>query len=219
MFIEREAIQQFFHALNDAEIPYVLLKNIGNEIPDQVPSGKDIDILVREDAAQQMSTFIRQLGFQKVPHPLGKERGWAFAYGLPPYQFWRQRTLMGNDLYIDICYRLSCRSLTPKIWIPLEAWITSSIWLHREWDAANGWWRMDEENLYVYLVVRCIFDKAGFSGAYITELEDRSALLDSPGVEKRFERIFFRFTAKLIHLLRNKQYAEIAQAYITFTGY
>lgn len=218
ILVPAEDIMLFFKKITELQIPYVNIKNIAAELPNNLTSGKDIDILVHQGFQKQLEPALLSMGCKRVSHPKGKESGWHFGYQLPPCQMWQFPTHAGA-LYIDIHFKLACHSLMPKIWIPLDASINESIWADKLWDSENGCWRMDDKNLFVYLIARSIFDKKFFSSEYVLEMEQLMHLLGNHEVKERLERVFFSYTGRILELLSARRYTEIVEDYITFTDY
>ena len=134
------------------------------------------------------------------------------------YQFWRKEDIEYN-LYIDASFALCCKSLVPKTWIPLDKKINQSAWTEKAFDAKNNFWQLDDKNLLIYLLARCIFDKEIFKDAYIIEIEKRLNLFNDIYVREAMELVFFKFTPKLVNLIKNKNYASIINEYISFKEY
>lgn len=218
MYIPNELISDFFRDINQFGIQYVLIKNIGGELPDHLINGKDIDILVLEKDKNIFEKKMQKSGYSMVTHPLGVANGWSFAYNLPEYQFWKKKDTE-FELYIDASFKLCCKSFMPKVWIPLDKKINKDIWKNRLWDEKNEWWILDEKTELIYLLVRCIFDKHVFSEVYISEIERRKELLSESEVIEKLRLIFFRFTETLVDLVKKGQYESIIEQYITFCDY
>lgn len=218
MYIPKELVQSFFHDINQFGIQYVLIKNVGGELPESLQDGKDIDILVLEEDKELFTQQMIQHDYQMQTHPLGIEHGWAFAYNLPEYQFWKKAGTE-YELYIDAAFKLCCKSFMPKVWIPLDKKINEDIWKNRVWDEENQWWAMDEHTELIYLLVRCIFDKHEFSEVYIDEIEQRKHLLQDQQVIEKLRLVFFRFTDTLIRMVEAGEYKSIIQNYIAFSDY
>ena len=216
--IPSEVILDFFEKLSSADILYVIIKNISDELPRHLKDRKDIDILVHESYVRQFEEFMAANNFNKCTPPLGRENGWNFAYQLPEYQFWK----LNEDkytLYIDASFKLSCKSLTPKTWIPLDKCINDDIWEKRIFDSKNHWWIMDDETILIYLLVRSIFDKREFKEGYIKGIESRKAFLKNAGVQQKLSKIFFKGTNLLIEQVTAGHYDNIISNYLSFTDY
>lgn len=217
-YIPQEVIGDFFEKITESKIPYVLIKNVSNELPDQLMDGKDIDILVHEEHIEDFEQFMIQNNFEKQIHPLGRKNGWNFAYKLPEYQFWKLKNEQFT-LYIDASFKLSCKSLTPNIWIPLDHCINEDIWINKIFDEKNHWWIMDDGTILIYLIVRSIFDKREFKQGYVDGIEERKELLKEKGVQYKLSKIFFHYTGPLIEQISKSQYDSIIENYLTFTEY
>ena len=216
VYINTEYIRHFFDGLNNSGVVYALLKNIGDELPDCLISGKDIDIIVHPESMPFFHKYMKKIA-RKVIHPYGYEHGWRKIYGLEEFEFWRLKT--ADDIYIDVTEKLCCQSLMPKIWIPLDNNIQEAVWRNRLFDEKNNWWRMDDNVLYVYLVVRCVFDKKKFSDVYRKEIEILRPNIDKDVVMSYFKLVFFNFTTMLCGLLNTKEYDRIIPSYMKFKDY
>ena len=215
-YINSDCIKNFFDGLNNSGVIYMLIKNIGNELPDCLIHGKDIDIIVHPESMLLFHNYMKKVA-RKVIHPYGCENGWRNIYGLGRFEFWRLKT--ADDIYIDVTEKLCCQSLMPKIWVPLDNQIQEAIWRNRLFDEKNNWWRMDDNVLYVYLIIRCVFDKKKFSDAYRREIEVLRHIINQDVVIPYFQLVFFRFTTLLLAMLEEKEYNNIIPSYISFKDY
>lgn len=218
MYIDANLIKQFFSELNNANINYVLIKNIANELPYKLKDGKDIDILVHFKSQYDFENCMVSIGYKKIVPPNGRKNGWSFGYGLKEYQFW-QNINTNFNLYIDVFEKLSCKSLTPKMWIPLDETINQSVWSNKVFDEKNGWWIMSDEDIFVYMIIRSIFDKQYFKQEYISDIESKKFYLKSESVKYKLSKVFFKYTERLIYMLEQNRYDEIFKDYITFSNY
>ena len=217
-YIDKNLVDTFFKMLNAADINYVLLKNMGHELPERLKNGKDIDVLVNLEDRKRFTETMLENGFLHRIPPLGRENGYRFAYQLPEYQFW-QLGGIEQIFYIDACFKLMCKSLTPKYWVPLDESINRAIWENKCWDENLKCWAMDDKTLVVYLLARAVFDKKNFSDVYIQEIEQRKYLLEDKQVYDMLRTVFYKYTDTLINLLRKSEYTKIVNSYITFKEY
>lgn len=217
-YIPEKYIKRFFEVMNDNDIQYVLIKNIFDELPCKLPDGKDIDILVHTDSKEKFEECMSANGFGRRIPPNGKENGWSFAYQLPEYEFW-QMEKNKFTFYIDANFKLCCKSLMGKIWIPLDNSIQEELWKNKVFDAENNWWIMDEYTILVYLLVRAVFDKENFRAGYIEGIEKRKHLIAAECVKEKLSKIFFNYTDRLIHMVNEGKYSEIVQDYRGFREY
>ena len=213
-FVPEKYIRDFFSLLNKNDIHYLLIKNIGKELPQKLRKGKDIDILVHSDDRMKIAKLMCENGFLYRIHPFGSEHGWHFTYGLEKCQFWEKK-----NFYIDICSRLCVKSLTPRTWVPLDEKINSRIWEKSSWNKDLGCACLDEKTLFVYLFARAVFDKREFSAKYIEEIEKRKELLGEPEVRDLLSCVFYKFTEELVQLVENGMYEKIVSKFLTFRDY
>ena len=216
--VPEKDVRAFFELLNENKIRYVLIKNIAEELPCNLKGGKDIDILVHPEEKLRFAKILSGNGFLYRIHPFGSEQGWRFAYGLEKHQFW-QKNGCDAAFYIDICFKLCCKSLTPKTWVPLDEKINGAIWENTGWNEALNCRQLDEKRLFVYLLVRSVFDERGFSNDYIAEIEKRKNLLDDAEVRDLLPCVFYKFTDSLIQLIKAGRYGEIVHKFLSFKDY
>lgn len=215
-YINPNYIKRFFDGLNSFGIEYVLIKNVGNELPFHLRVGKDIDIVVHNDSLRDFHRYMSNIG-RKIIHPYGKETGWTNLYQLPEFEYWRLNT--ADNLFIDVSSMLCCHSLMPNIWLPLDRHIQEDMWSNKIFDNDNNWWKINNEILYVYLVVRCVFDKKQFPDVYKKEIETLRESVNIDKVKFYFEFVFFKYTRQLLSMLDNKDFDSIISAYLKYKEY
>ena len=219
-YIEEHYIHDFFEMLNKSAVRYVLIKNIADELPKKLKDGKDIDILVHFDDREKFSNAMRRTGWLYRVHPLGRENGWTFGYNLPECQFWQySEKKINQTFYVDVCFKLMCKSLMPKTWIPLDERIQQLAWKKRKWNKELNCWQIGAKVLLVYLFIRAVFDKRLFKEEYIQEIEKYKKYLEDEEVYNLLESVFYKFTDNLILLAKNNNYNSIISRYITYQKY
>lgn len=217
-YIENKIINGLFELLNTNNIQYVVIKNILDELPNKLPNGKDIDIIVKKEQKEKFNEIMKKSGYHIQTHPLGRENGWLFLYGLEEYQFWKLENY-NQDFLIDVSFKLSCKGLMPKTWIPLDHMIQKRVWENKVWDEVKQWWIMDLNTRFVYYLVRCIFDKKVFSEKYVQEIERVKNMISKDIVKDMLLLIFYGYTERLMDLVDRKCYHKIIKDYITFKEY
>lgn len=217
-YLDSELIYKFFTLLNESDINYLLIKNVGEELPNRLKDGKDVDILVKLEDRKKFLDTMAQGGFIRRIPPFGKDAGWHFGYQLPEYQFW-QKSGIEQTFYVDCCFKLMCKSLTPNFWVPLDACINDSAWANKVWDEKIQCWKMDDKTLLPYLFARCVFDKKIFSEVYKKDVSSLLYLIDDSSVQTMLRTIFYKFTPVLTQLAKEKKYDEIIPCYIAFKEY
>lgn len=216
-YLDKSVVINFFSELNSSKVSYILLKNIGNELPGRLKKGKDIDIVV-DQRDKELFEKVMQRHFVKELPPYGIKNGWAFLYGLEEYQFWKGKSSCG-DLYIDASFALACKGLMPNVWIPLDSKIQKRMWENRTWDKENNYWITDRETRFVYCIVRSIFDKKEFEKKYIDEIEKEKEVIDWGVVREILPLVVFKYADKLEHMIMEGKYDSIISEYISFTEY
>ena len=206
-------IKAFFELLNEKKIAYVLPKNDGNLIPYAIETDKDVDVIVLPRDYEKFLDTVLQAGFERLP---GESKKYFFLYKLRPDIY-----LHKDDAFFHAYEKLSCVSLTNMglSKIPLDDKIQDYLWEERTWDEKNCWWIADDKIVLLFLIVRSIFDKKFFRPIYIREIEMRKNLLDSPEFISLCKLVFFKYTSRLIYLLKAKRYDEIQQDYLHFCNY
>lgn len=217
-YIEETVVMEFFELLDREQIRYVLIKNINGELPKRLKDGKDIDILVKLSDRKKFTEVMSQNGFLKRIPPLGKDNGYRFGYQLPEYQFWQKGGIQ-QTFYIDACFKLMCKSLTPRYWVPLDEMINERIWNEKVWDDQLQCWCVDEKTLLVYLLARSVFDKRTFSETYRIEIDKRKELLKDKEVQSMLQTIFYKYTKTITQYVLESKYEIIIPNYLKYTEY
>ena len=206
-------INKFFDLLNHNRMKYVLIKNDGNMIPNCVPDGNDIDILIHPSDYDRLIEIASVNGYERLP---GESFKYFFLYKLRPDIY-----LHKEGAFFHAYEKIACTSLTNmgKSKIPLDSAIQQYIWNNRVWNEKCQWWQANEITVLIALIVRAIFDKKKFREIYIAEITKRKDLLDEPKFEELCEYIFFKYTKRLIILLKRKKYDSILLDYQHFHEY
>ena len=216
--IPKKYMVDFFKMLESEKIRYLLISNIVGGLPDKFQSCKPIDIIVNLEDRDRFSVCMRKHGFLFRLPAEGRNAGWRFAYQLPEYQSWQSGGVR-HVFWINACFKLMCKSLSPKFWIPLDDSIQQCAWSEKEWNEDIGCWQLGERTLFVYVITHCVFDERFFHASDIAEIEKRKHLFGDMKVRVLLQTVFFRFADTLVQLLRDEAYESIIQRYLTFTDY
>lgn len=217
-YIDRDIIVSFFKALNDGGLRYVLIRNTGGELPDGLQNGKDIDILIHHDDIEAFMKLMKQENFQKKIPPFGQLAGWNLSYQMHDFLFYKKKKSL-YQFYIDVCQELCCHSTMPNVWIPLDRKIQEDAWEYRWFDAEKGWWCLDERTAFIAYLVKAVFDKQRFNPGYIESIKSRLYLLDDTMTKERLELIFFKYTDRLIAMLKREAFDKIIADYYGYREY
>lgn len=217
-YINRDMIVSFFKALNDSGLRYALIRNTGGELPDRLLDGKDIDILIHHEDIEEFMKLMKQENFQKKIPPFGKLAGWQLAYQMHDFLFYKKKD-SSYQFYIDVCQELCCHSTMPNVWIPLDKKIQEDAWEYRWFDKEKGWWSLDDRTSFIAYLVKAIFDKRQFNPGYIESIKSGCCLLDDAMTRERLELIFFKYTDRLIEMLRREAFDKIVADYYGYREY
>lgn len=214
-FIPTNQIVALLASLANEDIPYRLLRNIGNELPQKLERGKDVDILSSWNHRARLDHFLLKMGFRRVFHPL---RGDTFLYGVHPFEFYRN---LKSDFYIDVHFELACRSLNQGEWIPLDRAIQARAWAGCEHLIIGGVSVIGLPPVCecLHLLTRCVFDKRRFEPGYLRRIEELTEILGDAELLAVFQLVFFKFSMQLLDLLRAKRYQEIIFSHLHFMDY
>ena len=216
--IPKKEIDSFFQIMNDNQINYALITNNGDELPNNLKNGKDIDVLVSPNHIKTVDEVLERNGYLRTRHPKGRQNGWDYCYGSIEHQMWK-KTIDNYELFIDLHFQLMCSSLQPRLWIPLDKCVNNDAINNRIFNSEIQCYEIDDESRLIYLIVRSIFDKSSFSDTYIKEIEKRSKYFQNNSFRYKMKKIFFNFTDTLIKMLTKQEYDTIIHRYITFDDY
>lgn len=212
--IDRKEILNMFSMLNKNNISYVLLRNIDKELPDNLRENKDIDILVKREDKSKFQKVLYNNGYKKRIHPWDFGNNFLFLYAMDKLEFYAK-----EKVNLDICYQLCCRSINAKEWMPVDQLINNSVWENKRYNKQYGWYELSYEDELIHLLTRCIFDKGEFSLGYRKRILE---LMEKVSMDDEYERlnvVFFKFSHKLIELIRKCEFDKIVDEYMTFTEY
>ena len=211
-YCSENQINDLFELINKLKINYILLRNIGNEIPKKLPINKDIDLLVKEEDANRFDKLLIENGWKRKRHPLGH---FPFLYGLKPFKFYYK-----DGIHLDICYQLACRSLNNGEWFPLDMIIQKDLWLNKIQIKNKSWeYKLSKEDEFLHLITRCVFDKKHFNSGYIERIEELIEVINTKSVLDKFEVVFFKFSQTLLIKLQERKYETIINNYLQFREY
>jgi hypothetical protein len=211
-FFEEELLLNFFSIINVEDIVYVLLRNINNELPKKLSIKKDIDIIVKENNLDLFHKTLMNNDWNQIRHPYYRI---PFLYGMTPFRFYNK-----EGLHIDVCCQLSCRSLNNGEWFPLDMKIQSGLWGRIISTPEAPWkYRLSYEDEVLHLMTRCIFDKKEFTEDYIKEIQYLYPKCEKKILFEKFSAVFFKFSYKLLELIKCKLFDKIIVSYLQFKDY
>jgi len=214
-YIPEEEIISLFNKMNASDLQYILIRNINYELPQKLKMGKDIDLLVNYEDKNSILDFFLNNKFKEIPHP---HRNDIYLYGVNKYLFLKNEC----GIVIDLNFQLAVRSLDAGQWIPLDQEIQKSVWDCKRFVQLKnnfGYWSLDYEDEFVFLISRSIFDKKEFQTGYIDRINELLSLIDQDRVFLKLKKIFFNYTPHLLEQIKNRDYLNIFGNYLKFSDY
>lgn len=207
-------ILNVFKLLNEHDIKYILLRNTNDELPNNLPLKKDIDLLLKFSNRSVLKNMFKTNNAKQILHP---ERFMHKLYGIYPFE----KYITTTNILIDINYQVCTKSLTPNHIIPLDKEIQDNIWDNSTsktiGSVAVPFPGPDE--YFCILLTRQIFEKNSFDSWVINELEKTMLEINQSRVLSMLNKIFFGFTNKLMRLIKDGKYHGIKDKYLTFCEY
>lgn len=212
--VSPQAIRDFFDKLNLSSVDYILIRNMGGELPDSLNTGKDIDLLCKYQDRKRIHKFLEHNGFNQLKHPCDSH---LFLYGVNKPEMFSNN----EGVLIDINYQLTCRSLNAGELVPLDQGIQESAWANKAIVNSDGFScvRLGIDDEFVALVSRSVFDKREFLQVYIRGIESALGRIDEENVLRKLGLIFFKYAPILFKQIQGKKYDAVYENYIAFKEY
>lgn len=214
VIVQENKVLQFFDSMNKRKIEYVLLRNIDNELPNNYGPEKDIDILVKKESKKDFHMFMKDCHWIKVRHPWDFGSNFVFLYAMDRLEFFEK-----EDIHLDVCYQLCCRSVNNGEWMPVDMIIQDSVWQNRRRNSEYPWYEMSEEDQLLHLLTRCVLDKKKFPDGYKKEIQRLLPLVDLEVFMSKLNVVFFNFSKRLVQMLNSGFFDDIPHEYLTFVEY
>ena len=183
-----------------------------DEIPDQVTSKNDIDIvLVGNVSLNAISSKFQESGFKLH---IDQHR---YMYGAEPHI---QFTHDAADLKLDMVTGLYYRSVVDNmLWMPVNKEVYKSMIRNRVYEKDKIWkFRPAFEDELVHIVCHCIFDKRKTPEKYVKRINELLPIIDETKVNYLLERAFYKASDVVFENMKTNP-ENLHNAYITFTEY
>ena len=189
------------------------LLSIFRTLPHLIVETRDnvVTILVKCKPADVKSLMRKNKASQKL-HPYCKYYGYKYIYQLQQFMMFKK-----DKKYYEVIFQLPCLSLTHKTWLPLDKSIQDFAWNNPK--ILNNKSLINDETYLIYRIANSIFHQYIFTESDIEYLNMNHHLLYIDSVSVMLSLVFFKYTEKLLFLLRNKQYNNIVADYFLFIAY
>lgn len=215
--INNNEIINLFKNLNESKIEYILLRNIGNELPNSLRIGKDIDLLINKNHQniKNLESILYKSGYKTISHPHKND---IFLYSCDKFIFKYNNS---NKIKLDLQFQILCRSLNAGEWLPIDQKIQDSAWNNKVMRNNEGlsYWSLSNEDEFITLIVRSIFDKNIFLDDYKNKIIELYELIDINNVEEKLQLIFFKYSSILLNHIKTKNFNSLIDNYIMFKDY
>lgn len=169
-------------------------------------SDHEINFLISEDADEAVRNAMK--GWRRM------KRKEIYLYSLKPILHYRKK-----NYEIHYHFRLACRSTLNGAWVPLDRCINVSALENAVTDVNTGFRVLAADDTVCYLLADCIYTKKCFP------FEKRNIILkklEEAGndiLNEKLSKIFFRFSGKLLDMVRKEAFDEIIPMYYAFAEY
>jgi hypothetical protein len=214
MSVDQKFIIELFNMLNQNKIEYVLLRNIGNELPNNYTSNKDIDILIHPNSKEKFHQRMKSNKWTQIKHPWDFGNNFVFLYAMDKFEMFTK-----DNINLDVCFQLPCRSINKGEWMPLDQMIIDSVWENKYKHPEFNWYQMCTEDQLVHLISRSIFDKKQFTDLYIIEIRALYKKANLEDLTNKLNLVFFKYTPNLIKSIESNNFEIMVNDYMQFSDY
>lgn len=203
---EREATDisqfKFVSALQNSEITYRILET----------RAQLVTILVSPNELKAFHKLAKTNKMKSVAHPYGKRYGFIFLYQMKPFELYEK-----DGMYYEIFCQIPSKSLTPKMWMPLDKMVQTSIWDNKK--TIDGIDYVIEEDLWIFRLVQCLFMQIELRQRDIDFFSSHKEVLESSTLKAKLELIVFGYADKLLELMNQEQYDKLVTDYFSYDQY
>ena len=172
----------------------------------------DIDIVVPKEEKQNIINLLSEFGFRGI---INEPRPECLYYAEPQIQFFDN-----NKCHIDLQTGLYYKGLVKhNVLVPVDLKFQNYIYDTRV--KTNDIWKyvLSPEANVVHTVCRIIWDKQKTPPHYEERLSKSIDECDFNKLSYAFEIALFKFGKKALELVKNKEFKNLFEEYITYTDY
>lgn len=214
MFVEGRYVEEVLTLLSRFNRDWLLLRNSQDELPSNLKTGKDIDVLLRYDDRKLIHAYLYDNGFRMIPHPLRND---TLLYGVHPFEMYASR----KGVLVDVNYEIAVRSIDEGQWIPLDQEIQTSAFENRRIVELAGIQcpMLSDEDLFVSEIARQVFVKRSVSPWHQEFFTNLYPLLCMDSLLSKLELVFFAYAKRLLQRVDSGDFEEIFNDYLAFSDY
>lgn len=192
----------FIRKIKDSDIEYRILE-VRNHV---------ITLIIRPESYKNFKKCAKTERLKRLEHPFGKRHGYRFLYQMREFEIYE-----AGGYYYEIMCQLPCKSLTPKMWMPLDKCVQKALWIDR--NIIGGYDYVADEELWIYRMTRCIFTTMEITDEDRTFFENHRDILKSENLRQKLQMIVFGFADTLLQEVENADYEHIIANYYSYSDY
>jgi hypothetical protein len=215
-YVKPEFVYEVFDCLKEHSIEYVLLRNMGDELPYKLKKTKDIDLLINPRDKKKLKKILVSNGWLEGRHPWNFGDNFVFLYSMDKFLVFNK-----NNIALDICFQINCRSLNNGEWFPLDEIVQESVFKNKKEEALGDGsvFRLSNEDEFIHLLTRAVFDKKVIPEDYIEKIMSLYEKINREDVIEKLDLIFFKFTSTLLKMVAAKEFNVLRHKYLTYKDY
>lgn len=171
-----------------------------------------LTLIVRPECYKDFRRCAKRAGMKKLEHPFGKRHGYRFLYQMREFEIYEKQ-----GYYYEIMCQLPCKSLTPKMWMPLDKCVQKALWTDK--NEMDGYDYVADEELWIYRMTQCIFTRMKITDEDRTFFEEHRNVINSQSLRQKLQMIVFGFTDTLLQEVEDADYAHIIENYYSYSDY
>lgn len=192
----------FLETLKEEEVEYRILE-VRNHL---------LTVLIKPDCYKGFKKLAKRWGLKRLEHPFGKRHGYKFLYQMQEFAIYEK-----DGWYYEIFCQLPCKSLTPKMWMPLDKCVQQALWATKQ--EKDGYLYVAEEEMWIYRMTRSMFTSMTFTEKDKAFLESYKQVLTSDTLKEKLNLIVFGFANRLVELASQGNYDAILTEYYSYKDY
>ena len=177
----------------------------------------DVDIVVPPEEKQSIIDILTQLGFKGI---INEPRPECLYYAEPQIQFFYPDFYDNNKCHIDLQTGLYYKGLVKdNVLVPVDLKFQNYIYDTRV--KTDDMWKytLSPEANVVHTVCRIIWDKKKTPPHYEERLNKLINECDFNKLSYAFDIALFKFGKKALELVKNRQFKNLFEEYITYINY
>ena len=201
-----KVLEQVMNAISEKTDRFVILS-----------THDDVDIVVPKEEKQNIIDLLIGMGFRGI---INEPRPECLYYAEPQIQFFYPNFYDNNKCHIDLQTGLYYKGLVKdNVLVPVDLKFQNYIYDTRI--KTNDIWKyiLSPEANIVHTVCRIIWDKKKTPPHYEVKLNKLIDECDFNKLSYAFEIALFKFGKKALELVKNKEFKNIFEEYITYIDY